>query len=181
MLYGGITPTALVFLTVLWYNGVYTWLKKRTAFAAIPGALIGAIPPAIGWSAAGGRPEDPALAALCLFFFLWQVPHFWLLLFKHGDDYSRAGLPSLTRIFSARQLVHLTFIWMLVTFASSLLFWLYGLTRSPWVDLALLAGGVWLTARACRCVLSGSYSPAFRSLNLYGFFIMALLMAGAAL
>jgi len=168
-------------LAVAWYNGVYACLKRKQPFAAVPGALTGALPPVIGWTASGGNPLDPGSFVLAFFFFMWQVPHFWLLLFQHGDDYARAGLPSLTRVFSARQLANLSFMWMLVTFASSLLFPLYGLTSSPWIDLGLLVSGVLLAVRACHCLRSGSYSPAFRSLNLYGFFIMALLMADAML
>jgi len=179
-------PAALIGLfAVAWYNGVYTYLKRVWAFAVVPGALIGALPPAIGWTAGGGRPLDPQVVALSFFFFIWQVPHFWLLLFAHGNDYAEAGLPSLTRLFSRRQLASLTFIWMLATLASSLLLSLYGLTDSPWVNMGLVVCGIWLAWEATRLLRGYSrerlFPPAFRSINLYALFVMALLVVDAML
>ncbi|MCI0451749.1 MAG: protoheme IX farnesyltransferase, partial [Candidatus Latescibacteria bacterium] len=101
--------------TLLWYNGVYTPLKRVSAFAAIPGGLVGAIPPVIGWVAAGGHPADPRILAVAFFFFVWQVPHFWLLLLRIGDDYARAGLPTITSLFSRRQLARIIYVWMIAT------------------------------------------------------------------
>jgi protoheme IX farnesyltransferase len=94
----GAAPAGLGGLAVAWYNGVYAWLKRRSAFAAVPGSLVGSIPPAIGWAAAGGRLTDPALLALGAFFALWQLPHFWLLLLDRREDYERAALPVPTRL-----------------------------------------------------------------------------------
>ena len=170
-------------IAVGWYNGVYTSLKRVWAFAVVPGALIGALPPVIGWAAAGGDPLDPRVAGLAFFFFIWQVPHFWLLLFEHGSDYEEAGLPCLTRLFSRRQLASLTFIWMLATLASSLLLFLYSLADSPWTGLGLAVCGIWLAWRAVGLVRGDSgeksFSPAFRSINLYALLVMALLVADA--
>ena len=170
---------------VAWYNGVYTYLKRVWAFAAVPGALIGALPPAIGWTAAGGDPFDPRVLALSFFFFIWQGPHFWLLLFSFGRDYERAGLPSLTKLFSRRQLAGLTFIWMLTTFVSSFLLAVYGLTSSPWINMGLVACGFWLAWEAARLVLprpgTQSIFSTFRSINIYALCVMALLVADALL
>jgi protoheme IX farnesyltransferase len=168
-----------------WYNGVYTYVKRRSAFAVVPGALVGALPPAIGWTAAGGVPSDPRLLALCFVFFIWQVPHFWLLLFLFGDEYAGAGLPSLTSTFRVRQLVGFSFIWMLVTSVSALLLPVYGLTSSSWAPLALAACALWLAWTASNVLASGGEGartrPAFRTINLYVLLVMALLVADALL
>jgi protoheme IX farnesyltransferase len=106
------------------------------------------LPPLIGWTAAGGSPLDPHVFALSFFFFVWQVPHFLLLLFVFGVEIEDAGLPALTKLFSMRQLGSIVFTWMLATFLSSLLIPLYLLTSSAWVNLGLLVCGLWLVSKA---------------------------------
>jgi protoheme IX farnesyltransferase len=171
-------------IAVAWYNLVYTYLKRVSAFAVVPGALIGALPPVIGWTAAGGDPLEMRALALAFFFFLWQVPHFWLLLFNFGEDYESAGLPSLSTVFSSRQLARLTFIWMVATAVSSLLLPAWLVTSSPWVNLGLVLSGIWLAWRASR--LLGDFRPpefprVFRAINLYALCVVALLVADALL
>jgi protoheme IX farnesyltransferase len=61
---------ALGAFALFWYNGVYTPLKRKTAFAVIPGALIGSIPPMLGWVSGGGYLFGPKILAVAFFFFL---------------------------------------------------------------------------------------------------------------
>ncbi len=75
------------------YNGIYTPLKKRTAFALLPGAAVGATPPLVGWLAAGGGLDDPLLTLVYGLYALWQIPHFWLRAGKRVGEYRRAGFP----------------------------------------------------------------------------------------
>ncbi|MGQ9819870.1 MAG: protoheme IX farnesyltransferase [Candidatus Kapaibacteriales bacterium] len=106
-------PSILGLLAVVFYNLVYTPLKRLTPFSAIPGALIGAIPPMIGWTFAGGEFFHPQNLVLALFFFLWQVPHFWLLLLVYEDDYLQAGFPILTQKYTKLQIARISFIWII--------------------------------------------------------------------
>ena len=69
----------LGFFAIFWYCVVYSHLKRKSPFAFAPGAIIGAIPPAIGWITAGGYLFHPSNIAMMLFFFVWQVPHFILI------------------------------------------------------------------------------------------------------
>jgi len=76
---GSTRVVLLGLFAVIWYNGVYTPLKRITPFAVLPGALCGALPPVMGWVLAGGAMFDYPIMLLCAVIVLWQVPHFWLL------------------------------------------------------------------------------------------------------
>jgi protoheme IX farnesyltransferase len=175
----GIATSLLGLLAVAWYNGIYTPLKRVTALAVVPGAFIGALPPAIGWTAAGGSPSDPRILCLSFFFFVWQIPHFWLLLLLFGRDYERGGFPTLTALLSRRRLARLTFVWMITTAASSLLLPLYGLTSSPPVVLGLAASALFLGGLGAYVLRGGgetrSLWRAFHGINAYALAVMLLL------
>lgn len=164
---------------VAWYNGVYTHLKQKTAFAAVPGALVGAIPPALGWVTGGGRILDPRIGAIALFFFIWQIPHFWLLLLDSSRDYERTGLPCITKVFSAKQIKRIIFAWLLSTSVSSLIIPLFGLLNSFFSCLLLMAAACWLFLNAVS-FLKADFEEAisraiFTKLNLFTLIILILL------
>ena len=106
-------------LTLLSYNVIYTPLKKVTAFAVVPGSLVGALPPYIGWFAGGGALVDERIIWVALFFFIGQIPHFWLLLLMFGKEYTLAGYPSLNLVFNDNQIKRLSYTWILATIATA--------------------------------------------------------------
>ena len=167
-------------LAVVWYNGVYTPLKRRTPYAAVIGAPVGAIPPAVGWVAAGGHPGAPALHALMLFLFLWQVPHFWLLLLAREGEYRAAGLPSMTGVFSPPRLRRITFSWTLALAAAASAFPLVGIARQPWAYALLLLLTAHQAVRATVLLRAGAepapaaMMSAFNRLNVYTLLVLAL-------
>ncbi len=108
-------------LNLIWYNLIYTPLKRKTSLAIIPGSIVGAIPPMIGWVAAGGYLFDFRILVIAFFFFIWQIPHFWLLMLKLDGDYKSAHLPTVTNLFSKTQLARITFSWTVATGLSSIL------------------------------------------------------------
>jgi protoheme IX farnesyltransferase len=161
--------------TVVWYNGIYTPLKRLTAFAAIPGGVVGALPPVIGWVTGGGSAADPRIAAVAFFFFVWQVPHFWLLLLRIGDDYRRAGLPTLTRLFTRRQLARIIYVWMVATAVACMSLPMFGVSSAPWAQAGLALASLWLAWRATSMVRSNGEVLAFHQINLYALFVISVL------
>lgn len=178
---GGAAGVLLGLFALAWYNGLYTKLKQLTAFAAVPGALVGAVPPVIGWQAAGGGFSDPALLVLCLFFFIWQVPHFWLAAAGLAAEHRRAGLPAVTEVFSEKQLSRVLFIWIMATAVSALLFIPFGLTlhQASRYLLAAFSLGLALAAVSLLRMPSGgrTYARTFAGINMYMFSVTALLFA----
>ena len=83
--------TALAVLALLLYVGVYTPLKRRTPWSTFIGAVPGALPPLIGWTAATGR-LDPGGLLLFLYLFFWQLPHSLAIGTFRRDEYLAAGL-----------------------------------------------------------------------------------------
>lgn len=87
---------ALGIAAVISYNGLYTlWWKRKMAFAAVPGAIPGALPILIGHVAASrdlSRPDGWFFFALLFF---WQMPHFWSLAIRYRNDYEMGGFPTL--------------------------------------------------------------------------------------
>ena len=178
---GGNAASGGGLFAIVWYNGLYTLLKRKTAFATVPGALVGAIPPAIGWIAAGGSYADPILLALCLFFFLWQVPHFWLLGVACRSQYEKAGLPSLTGVFSEIQLRRIIFVWMSATAVSCLFLSATGIVHSAIIHAGLLTLSVWLVWIGIMPVLHPNAEVVplniFKKTNYYLLMVMLLLSA----
>jgi protoheme IX farnesyltransferase len=165
---------------MVWYNGVYTYLKRKSAFAAIPGALVGSIPPLVGWiSWKGHLSFDSQILAVAFFFYMWQVPHFWLLLLNFGKDYERAGFPSLTRIFSSAQLSRMTFMWIFGTAMTCMMIPLYGVVESPVIRVGLFAAAFWLMWKDSGLLKVRSpefplHFP-FNTINSFALLVMALI------
>src|SRR5262249_22933611 len=79
---GGLTLAAYIF--------VYTPLKTRTTLCTLVGAIPGAMPPMMGWTAARGEIDGVALALFAILF-LWQMPHFFSIAWIFTEDYTRGG------------------------------------------------------------------------------------------
>ena len=96
LIYANVLTTLLAILSMVLYGFVYTPLKRVGPVAVIVGAIPGALPPLLGWTAATGGISHEALIIFGIQF-IWQFPHFWAIAWVADDDYRKAGfklLPS---------------------------------------------------------------------------------------
>ncbi|MDM8003613.1 MAG: protoheme IX farnesyltransferase [Bacteroidota bacterium] len=180
---GGTWPVLLGALNVILYNLIYTGLKKKTTLAIIPGALVGAVPPLIGYTAAGGAMTDTRILLFALFMFLWQMPHFWLLLVRYGEEYEKAGIKTLHRRMDKTSIMRLVMAWIT---GSSFLLWILTAIFMPFSSTAslilLLLNGAFIIAFAgiIREKSDSTRSKyAFVAFNSFTALVMAILIAFA--
>lgn len=178
MVFSAAAVVCLGLFAVLWYNGVYAFLKRRSAFAVLPGSLIGAVPPAMGWVSGGGALADHRLIIVCFFFFMWQAPHFWLLLMDRAGEYNRAGIPSPADLLSRGQLRRIVFVWINAAAVSALLIPMGGVVQNRGIGLFLLGASSWLIFNGIRVVRGGKRDGgcvfAFRTINAFVLIVMLL-------
>jgi protoheme IX farnesyltransferase len=86
---------AVTAFTLISYVALYTPAKKRTTLNTLIGAVPGAMPPVIGWTAVRGQLDLEAVI-LFLILFIWQVPHFLAIAWMYRDQYAAAGYKMLT-------------------------------------------------------------------------------------
>jgi protoheme IX farnesyltransferase len=137
----------LTLLTAAGYVGIYTPLKRFTTLNTFLGAFPGALPPLIGWTAARGLIEWPAVALFAVLF-VWQFPHFMAIGWMYRADYAQAGI----RVTATQQptawaarssVIQALFYAVLMVPVSLWLTWLH-VTGLPYAAVALLLGGWYL-------------------------------------
>ena len=135
----------LTLLTAVGYVAVYTPLKRFTTLNTFIGAFPGALPPLIGWTAARGLIEWPAVALFAVLF-VWQFPHFMAIGWMYREDYRRGGI----RVTATQEpledaarssVIQALFYAVLMIPVSLWLTWLH-VTGVPYAVTALLLG-IW--------------------------------------
>jgi protoheme IX farnesyltransferase len=139
----------LALATLLTYLVIYTPMKRRTPLSTIVGAVPGALPALIGWTASHGA-IDRSGAALFAIVFCWQLPHFMAIAWLYREDYAKAGFPMLPVIDpdgkrAGKQAVY----WALLMVLASLEPNFSGLTGNAYLAVALVfgVGLFWLAVR----------------------------------
>ncbi len=178
---GSVTAASIGLFTLIWYNLVYTPLKRVTAFAVFPGAVIGALPPLIGWTAAGGVPWDMEIVAVSFLLFVGQMPHYWLLLLKIGTEFKEAGLPVITNLLEPSQIRNLSFIWIAATGAIVLMLPATPIIQNRAVSAVLIVATLLFLYRMFRLSYRGDlvihWKKAFITVNLFYLMIILVLIA----
>ena len=160
------------------YVFVYTPLKKLTPFCTVVGAVPGAIPPMMGWTAAANSMDWGAGALFAILFF-WQIPHFLALARMYREDYMNGGFPMLPVIDAdgsrtSRQI----FLYCLVLIPVSLLPCFLGLTGRFYLGGALALGLAFLglgTRAALLRTMASSKQLFFASIFYLPFLLMFMI------
>jgi len=165
---------ALGLFTLLSYLLLYTPLKQRSPVCTIVGAIPGAMPPLIGYAAAGHGIDGSALA-LFLILFVWQFPHFDAIAWMYRDDYARGGIRMLPVIdpngeSTARRIVVGSLLLIPISLAPLFL----GMTGAPYAAAAI-AGGLGVFYFGARLGRERSLSRARALLLATVFYLPALL------
>jgi len=139
----------LALATLVTYLAIYTPMKRRTPLSTIVGAVPGALPALIGWTASHGS-IDRSGAALFAIVFCWQLPHFMAIAWLYREDYALAGFPMLPVIDpdgrrAGKQAVYWAFLMVLASLDPRF----SGLAGNVYLAVAVVfgAGMFWLALR----------------------------------
>ncbi len=175
----GVGPVLVGIFAVFLYNFLYTPLKHRSVWAIIPGALCGALPPYIGWLAAGGFYLAPVIIAVIALFVVWQIPHFWLVVLDNQKDYQSSDSPNVLKMMPVRSLRLVSIVWILALVTILHIIVLL-LVEPPFAIRAAISLGSFLFLIFYTVqILSKnrlSYRFIFISLNIFMFLVMVILV-----
>ncbi len=171
---------ALGAFTLTSYIFVYTPLKRVSTINTIIGAIPGAVPPLMGWTAATNELGFGGLIVFAILFF-WQLPHFMAISWIHREDYARGGFAMLAvqdgnGLAVARQAIYYALALLAVSVAPTFL----GMTGPVYLTGAVICGAAMLVA-AIRFYFDRGRSARglFMVSNLYLLTVMMLLVVDA--
>lgn len=140
----GWIPAALATGNILIYAAIYTPLKRYTSMNTLVGAVCGAIPPLVGWTAATGE-LAPGAWVIAAILFVWQLPHFMALAWMYRDDYTRGGFMMLPQLDPTGRITAQTMVLTsLILVPLTLLGTVYGIA-GWWFAGASLVLGLWIS------------------------------------
>ena len=138
---------ALGALALVSYVAVYTPMKQRSSIALLVGAVPGALPPLMGWTAATGTIDAPGLVLFGILFF-WQVPHFLAISIYRQSEYDRAGLKTLPSERGLNASKVQAFLYTGALVVCTILLYLFRVAGPIYLAAAVVLGLVFLVASA---------------------------------
>jgi protoheme IX farnesyltransferase len=176
---GNFITGVLGFIALGSYVGVYTPMKRRSGAALFVGAIPGAVPPLMGWTAVTGHVDPPALVLFAVLF-LWQIPHFLAIAIYRSADYARAGFKVLPAAISERA-TRLTIVgFSVVLVAATILLEPLRVAGPRYMAAATLLGAVLIgwAAAGFRRTAASAWA---RSLFLFSIVYLTLLFVALAM
>ena len=169
--------SALLVLTgIIYYVLIYSiFLKKTTVQNIVIGGGAGAIPPLVGWAAATGSLNIPALFLFAIVF-MWTPPHFWALALVRRKDYARAGVPMLPVVRGEKETRWQIFLFTVELVGLTLLLPLFGLGGSIYLFSAVLFG-LWLLMAAWKVWKLGGNKLAWKMYRYSSMYLAFLFIA----
>ena len=168
-------------LALFCYNGLYTPLKRVSAWAMLPGVVCGILPVYMGWRAAGGPLASTPIVFLLMLLALWQLPHFWLLVLVHKKDYrQKPAPPNLLNRLEFQQLERISLVWMSSVAGVMLLLPLVRLIQHPALIAAIILNAILLLSVSFKINLARPAANAhlhqFAWLNITVFLCLGLIV-----
>ena len=163
-------------LTLASYIFVYTPMKRVSPLCTVIGAIPGAIPPLMGWTAATGSIGLGGWIVFGVLFF-WQLPHFMAISWLYRDDYGRAGFAMLSVLDeNGKAVARQAILYSLALLAVSVAPYFFGMAGLVYLFTATLAG-LWIVVASVMFMSDRSAGPArslFMSSNIYLLTMMLL-------
>jgi protoheme IX farnesyltransferase len=149
-------------IALISYVAIYTPMKQYTPAALFVGALPGALPPLMGWTAVTGSIDVPGLVLFGVLFF-WQIPHFIAISIFRQEEYERAGLKVLPSVRGIRSAKVQSAIYAAALWAVSLLLVPYGPAGAIYLVTAVVLGGYffWMALRGFKAEDSNAWAKKF--------------------
>lgn len=133
--------TALLgLIATVTYVFLYTPMKKKTSWALFAGAIPGAIPPLMGWTAVTNS-FGPLGLVLFAILFIWQLPHFLSISMYHARDYNKADFKIFPTQIGTQKTINRIAIYTFILFLTSLIPYYMGSANSDYRNFIFLLGG----------------------------------------
>lgn len=146
LFYIGTNPltACIAFIGLFTYVVAYTaWFKRSSVFGTLIGAVAGAVPPVIGYTAVTNA-FDIAALILFLILFCWQIPHFFAIAICYKEDYARAKIPLLPLKRSMRYTKVNMLVFTILFFMAAVILYAVSSAGLLYLIMALLIGMIWL-------------------------------------